>query len=170
MLDCLKVYVSLGWPVLPCSSKTKAPLTAHGHKDASLDWKQVEAWHRQYPDCAWGVATTAERGVVDIDPRNGGTESLATLEAEHGPLPPTPKVRTGGDGFHHWLRFPPGTKCGKVADGIDRKADGGYVIVPPSKIDIPEHEGRAYAWEGYRPWEEPLAEAPALVAGLTPKP
>lgn len=164
-LECLKVYLTMmGWPLFPCSSKTKAPLTAHGFKDASKDWQQVEAWYQQYPDCAWGVPTSAERGVIDIDPRNGGSESLAKLTAEHGVIPPTPKVKTGGGGFHYWLSFPPGTKCSKVADGIDRKAAGGYVIVPPSKIDIPEHDGRAYAWE-VKPWETPLAEAPPWCVG-----
>ncbi len=46
------------------------------------------------------------------------------------------------------------------ADSITLKADGGMVIIPPSRIAIPEHQGRAYAWE-VRPWEEQLAEAPA---------
>src|SRR5579885_961111 len=94
----------------------------------------------------------------------------ARLIAEYGPLPPTPTVRTGRGGFHYWFRFPPGTGCGKPYPGIDRKAIGGYVIVPPSRIDIPEHEGRAYAWEdGCKPWEGvPYAEAPAWSVGVAP--
>ena len=172
MLECLRYYCNIGYPLFPCHShgaKAKAPLTAHGFKDASIDWQQVEAWHRQYPECAWGCATSSERAVLDIDPRHGGNESLAKRVAEHGPLPLTPKVRTGGDGFHYYLLTPPGTNCGKVADGIEWKAEGGYVIVPPSRINIPEHEGRAYAWE-IRPWEAPIAETPAWLLGKKPKP
>ena len=135
---------------------------------------QIAKWHAEFPDCAWGVPTSAERAVVDSDPRNGGDESLAALTAQHGPLPPCPKVRTGGDGAHYWLKFPPGTKCGKIAAGIDLKADGGYVIVPPSKIDIPEHEGRAYVWSYVRgkcrsptpPHGSPLSEDKACSSPL----
>ena len=152
MLDCLKIYTNMGWALFPCSVRTKKPITPHGFKDASLDWRQIVAWHEQYPGCALGTPTSAERAALDTDPRNGGDVSLARLEAEHGALPWTPKVRTGGGGFHHWLRFPPGTTCRKVADGVDLKADGGYVIVPPSKIAIAEHQGRAYYWT-VRPWE-----------------
>jgi hypothetical protein len=80
-------------------------------------------------------------------------------------MPPTWKVKTGGGGWHHWFRFPPGTKCGKPAPGIDRKAEGGLVIVPPSRILIPEHGGRPYSWDA-RPWEGvPLADAPAWCLG-----
>lgn len=159
-VNILRTYADMGWSLLPCSCRTKVPITEHGHKNASTRWPQIEAWLVQHPGCAWGVATSAERGVLDIDPRNGGDDHLARLEANHGPLPTTPRVRTGGGGRHYWLRFPPGTRCGVVAPGIDRKAEGGYVIVPPCKIDCPEHKGRAYAWE-VRPWEVPLAEAPA---------
>ena len=168
LLDCLKTYISMGWAVLPCSNKTKAPLTPHGFKDASTDWKHVEAWHRQFPGCAWGTSTSAERAALDVDVRHNGHLHLEKLEAEFGKLPPSWKTKTGGGGFHHWLRCPPGTKCMSIAksdtnpkaDSITLKADGGMVIIPPSRIAIPEHEGRAYAWE-VRPWEEQLAEAPA---------
>jgi Bifunctional DNA primase/polymerase, N-terminal/Protein of unknown function (DUF3987) len=168
MLEWLKIYTNLGWALFPCSRKTKKPITKHGFLDASLNWTQVEEWYREYPHCAWGVATSADRGVIDIDPRNGGSESLAALIAEHGPIPSTPKVKTGSGGVHYWLRFPPGTRSGKIGEGIDLKAEGGYVIVPPSKIDIPEHQGRDYCWD-VPPWDATLAEAPAWIASK-PKP
>ena len=114
MLDCLKVYNQLGFPLFPCHAKdtivngklkaAKSPITLHGFLDASLDLSQLEEWYKQFPGCAWGSRTRAERGAMDIDPRNGGNESLAKLIAEHGALPTTPKVVTGGGGFHYWLR------------------------------------------------------------------
>jgi bifunctional DNA primase/polymerase-like protein len=171
VLENLKTYISMGWPLFPCRAqgqKAKAPLTAHGFLDASLDWKQIEQWYQQFPGCAWGVATSAERTVLDVDVNKGGSESLAQLVAEYGELPSTPKVITGSGGFHYWLRCPVGTSCGKPYPGIDRKADGGYVIVPPSQIAIPEHQGRAYAW-AVRPWEVALAEAPAWLLTMKPK-
>ncbi len=180
MLDCIKVYVSLGWPVFPVSSQNKKPFAGtNGFKDATLDWQQVEAWDKQYPDCAWGTPTSAERAALDVDPRHNGHIHLAKLEAEHGPLPVTPRVLTGGGGYHYWFRCPPGTTCKSIAktdkpewegkrnkpDSITLKAIGGYVIVPPSKINIKEHDGRSYTWD-LRPWEVPLADAPVWALGM----
>jgi hypothetical protein len=114
----------------------------------------------------WATPTSAERGVLDIDAKHDGTATLAALEAEHGTLPLTPKVKTGGGGWHYYFRWPAGTRNGEsIAPGIDRRAVGGYVIIPTSQSTIPEHEGRAYAWE-VRPWEAAIAEAPAWVVGL----
>ena len=165
----LQAYSAMAWPLFPCSHKNKAPLTPHGFKDATTDLEQLISWFEQFPDCAWGTPTSAERGVLDTDPRNGGDKALADLIARHGPLPPTPRVRTGGGGFHHWVQFPPGTRSGVIVEGIDRKADGGYVIVPPSRVAIPEHEGRSYVWEA-RPWESATAVAPAWSLASKPKP
>ena len=170
MLDCLKIYADMGWALFPCSSRDKAPITIHGHKDATTEWTQIEKWHGKYPGCAWGTPTSAERGVIDVDPRNGGDKTLATLIAEHAPLPHTPRVRTGGGGFQDYLCFPPGTKSlNNIFPGIDLKAIGGYVIAPPSKISIPEHQGRAYKWE-VKPWEATIADALAWLLGMTAKP
>src|SRR5262249_37623891 len=63
MLDWLKAYYLMGWALLPCSEKTKAPLTAHGYNDASTDWQTIEAWHRQFPDSVWAVGTSDSHGV-----------------------------------------------------------------------------------------------------------
>jgi hypothetical protein len=164
MLENLRVYALMGWPLFPCSSKDKSPLTAHGFKDASTNLDMIQAWHERFPGCAWGAVTSAKRGVFDVDAKADGLAEWQRLVSQHGDLPPTPRARTGGGGLHYWLRWPAGSGCRKPAAWCDRKAEGGYVIVPPSKIDLPEHQGRAYAWE-VRPWEVEIAEAPAwLVA------
>lgn len=174
VLSQLQVYLAMAWPLFPCrprpSGKVKAdgtprtdeksPLTDRGFYDASLSPDQIRSWAEQHPGCAWGTPTSADRGVVEYDIRHCGDAIWSALLAEHGPLPPTPTCRSGGGGQHFYLRFPPGTRSGEVRGlSVGRKAEGGYVIVPPSRIDIPEHGGRAYTWE-VRPWEVPVADAP----------
>lgn len=80
--------------------------------------------------------------VIDIDPRNGGEDSLAKLEKELGSLPRTMTVRTGGGGEHIYLSLPGGTdvRSGSLGSGVDSKSDGGYVIAAPS-VHV---SGRAY--------------------------
>src|SRR5262249_577978 len=123
MLDFLMVYTVMGWPVHPLNAKTKAPLLTGWQTLATTDMAQVAEWAKQFPGCAWGTPTSAERAVLDVDPRHGGDKHLAALEAQHGPLPPTPRVLTGGLGHHHYLRCPPGTKCRRVAKSDFAEAD-----------------------------------------------
>jgi hypothetical protein len=158
----------MGWSLFPCSRKTKAPLTPNGFKDASLDEAQIKRWLNQHPECAWGCPTSAERAVIDVDPRHGGDVVWQDLIAQHGDFPNTPKAITGGGGWHNYCQMPAGTRCGKPAKGVDLKADGGYVIIPPSQIDIPEHMGRKYSWE-VKPWLVPIAEAPSWFVSLSGK-
>ncbi|MFO0852268.1 MAG: bifunctional DNA primase/polymerase [Gemmataceae bacterium] len=167
---------SLGWRVHPCHAAptgdkaAKAPRLSGWQQEATTHAAAVLAWAERYPGCAWGLAASDAVGVLDVDPKNGGHETLARLIAEHGPLPPTPKVKTGGGGEHYYLRFPAGTGCHDgFAPGLDIKAAGGNVILPPSKIALPEHEGRAYTW-AVAPWVADIADAPAWLEALIRRP
>jgi len=122
--------------------------------------EQVQRWWRRWPDANVGIVTGAVSGLVvlDLDPRHGGGESLAALEAEHGALPRTVESLTGGGGQHFYFRHP-GTSVPSrpIAPGLDLKGDGGLVVSPPSG----HVSGRAYAWEsGCAPGEVLLADVP----------
>lgn len=91
------------------------------------------------------IRTGAPSGlvVVDVDPDHGGDETLAALKATHGPLPAGRTVRTGSGGTHLYYRHPGRAlqnTAGKLGPGIDTRADGGYVIAPPSR----HRHGSAY--------------------------
>jgi putative DNA primase/helicase len=139
-------YARRGWPVLPLKPGEKLPLTEHGYKDASTDERTIQTWWTRWPDANIGVATGAASGlaVLDVDPRNGGNESLQALTSQHGPLPATPTVWTGGGGFHYYFTVPQGVsiRTRKVAPGVELKAEGGYVVAPPSA----HPSGRPYRW------------------------
>ena len=71
-----------------------------------------------------------------------------------GPLE-LPTVRTG-NGYHFYARHP-GTKLKnfvKHHPGLDDRADGGYVVAPPS-VHL---SGRVYSWT--RALEDPLSDLP----------
>jgi len=85
--------------------------------------------------------------IVDVDPRNGGDEGIEDLQARYGQLPETPTVLTGGGGTHTYLAHPrdraiPNRRNLGGFPGVDIKADGGYVVAPPSR----HASGRVYAW------------------------
>jgi len=137
-------YAARGWPVFPVNGK--APLTAHGFKDATVDAKQVRAWWQKHPSAGIAIATGAPSGVlvVDVDAQKGGAATWKRLVAEHGKVPSTAATLTGGGGSHLLFRHPGDvpSSTGKLGAHVDVRADGGYAILPPSV-----HEnGRAYKW------------------------
>jgi putative DNA primase/helicase len=150
-LDAALEWAGLGFAILPlhkpvgigcscrrgpaCSSPGKHPRTRHGVSDATTDADQLEAWWYRWPDANIGIATGRASGlvVIDVDPRSGGHDYLAQLQHEHGGLPTTVTVRTGGNGWHHYFAGPESEVPGRVlAPGVDLKGDGGYVVAPPS--------------------------------------
>jgi hypothetical protein len=143
-----------------CHSAGKHPTTKHGFQDASIEAPQVAEWWRERPRSNIAIATGARSGLVifDIDPRNGGRESLTDLRQEFGPLPATVTALTGGDGQHYYFAHPGCyVKSRTLRPGLDIKADGGYVIAPPS-LHI---SGQRYEWEvGLAPGEVSLAKLP----------
>jgi putative DNA primase/helicase len=147
-----------------CSSPAKHPYqrhAPHGFKSASTFPPVIQQWCSEPYNVA--IATGAVSGVivVDIDPRNGGDESLVQLEAEHGTLPLTWRVLTGGGGEHIYFAHPGGhVACSIFAPGIELKGDGGYVVAPQSR----HISGRHYEWNvDHHPEEIPLAPAPQWV-------
>lgn len=154
---------ALGLAVFPCRPRSKEPLTKHGFKDATQDAAVISSWWSRWPDANIGVATGLVSGivVVDVDPRNGGSEALTRVEQQRGALPPTWRAFTGGGGEHRWFRHPGATlecSANRIGPGIDVKGDGGYVIAPPSV----HPSGREYAFDvDAHPDDLALADMPA---------
>lgn len=188
-LDHALRYAAMGWPVLPlhfikpgggCScgdahlttpnSIGKHPhhaLVPHGVHDASADENKVREWFTRIPNANIGIATGAPSGfdVLDVDPRNGGDDTLAEVERVHGKLPDTALALTGGGGYHYLFRHD-GSRVRSPGRGIDVKSTGGYIVVEPSG----HASGGTYAWEGSADPTEgcAIADAPAWLRAPSP--
>lgn len=121
-----------GLPCFPCSA-SKAPITPHGFKDATADRNDLALLWRLHPGPLVGVPTGDASGlnVLDIDARHGGRGWFSENRAR---LPATRVHRTRSGGLHLVFRHEPGLRCsaGRVAPGVDVRADGGYVIWWPA--------------------------------------
>lgn len=169
LLEAALQYAARGWPVVPlhdvvsraCScgqdcgqSQGKHPRTEHGHKQATTDEQQIRAWWQCWPNANIGIATGARSGlvVIDVDPRHNGWNSLDKLEQEHGVLPATLSVVTGGNGLHLYYQHPGPrvpSRSSKLAPGIDVRGDDSLVAAPPS-LHI---SGNRYMRTGHCPTE-----------------
>src|SRR4051794_30751043 len=79
-----------------CGTTGKHPRLRAWQVRASVDPHLLEGWFRRWPHANVGIATGRRSGLValDVDPRNGGEETLAALQERHGPLPVTVESRT----------------------------------------------------------------------------
>lgn len=137
-------YAARGWPVLPLHAGGKTPRTTRGYLDATTDERVIRSWWQQAPDANIGITTGHRSGLVVLDVDNGGEQSLRDIEVAAGPLPPAPMALTGGGGRHLLFRAPAAPVATRVRfrPGLDVKADGGYIVAPPSR----HPSGEVYRW------------------------
>ena len=121
-----------GLPCFPCGI-AKKPMTPRGFNDATCDRDAMREMWKQHPGPLVGVPTGEISGldVLDVDPRHGGDSWFA--EHKHR-LPSTRVHRTRSGGLHLLFRHQHGMRCsaGRIAAGIDVRANGGYVIWWPA--------------------------------------
>ncbi len=138
---------------LNCAKPGKHPLSRGGTANAITSPKElrkrIEAAVKRYgiANLAAAPGRATKLLILDIDPRNGGDNTLRLLEEELGKLPTSFRYKTGGGGFHIWFHHPPfrikKDNRGKLLGaGIDVLSDGAYAIVPPSR----HASGGVYEW------------------------
>lgn len=140
LLSALK-YAAAVKAVFPCNPDNKQPLCKGGFKSATTDADQISKWWQQFPRAMIGLPTGAINNimVIDVDTLQGhnadGFKSLEQLQNNIGQLPETLIVSTPTGGRHIYFEHP-GEKlknsAGKLGEGLDTRADGGYVIAAPS--------------------------------------
>ena len=154
-----------GTVVAPCKSPGKAPLVSGYPRLAATAPSAMEivrmfASHRGNS----GGVVPEGRVVIDIDPRNGGLESVTALTGRYGPFPETPTLKSGGNGIHNYFLLPDGVTLppgGCLAasgyPGVEWKGSGAQVVLQPSV-----HEsGQEYRWDpGFAIGEVSIAPIP----------
>ena len=110
--------------------------------------------------------------LIDIDVKNGAlgpqTWQAWLDEHENGLEPETWRAKTGSGGRHLYFRYPASVKVFNTQEtfnGIDVRAEGGFVMAPPSPHYV---QGSFYEWDAIGPLEEndTLADAPDWLIGI----
>ena len=127
----------------------KRPLNEHGHKDATTDPREVR---RQFNKArlrdgevygvGWCPGLARRRFLLDVDDKGDvcGSDELADLEADHGPLPDSRAA-------HHPIRRRP-HRARTPADGTSATTDS------PEASTSAAHDGWVVAGGTRTPWGE----------------
>lgn len=154
-VDYALAYAKLGWYVLPVWSvdsqgqcrcgrpnnekghkagkHPQSDIVPHGHQDATINPQVIKDWWATDPDAGIGISLSASGLLaLDIDPQNGGIETLHALEAEHGVLHSDCSALTQGGGEHRLFKADASlTYPGTLGKGLDLKHNG-YICVAPT--------------------------------------
>jgi len=149
-----------------CTRKGKHPAVKAGVKAATNDPEELKA---QFTNPAFNIGLATGDGLlvvdIDTDEKKGkqGRASWAALIGDNE-LQPTLTSQTGSGGLHVFYRVQEAlqSKTSALGKDIDIRAEGGYVILPPSKHEY----GTAYKWIE----KEGLADAPDFILSRLRKP
>lgn len=176
-LDCAARLLVGGVNPIPILPSSKRPAVAwKDFQDAPLIERSADELDRWL--CSWwdgtdygvGAITGAVSGIVVVDIDDDDAADLVHGVGGHDTV--TAKTSKGS---HLWFAHPGGhrpnrTRIGGV--GLDVRADGGYVVCPPSL----HPSGFEYTWET-SPWEfeangmwPPAPMPPALIELIWPEP
>lgn len=122
------------------ADKDKRPIIKDWPNNATVDTAILKAWfERQNYNLA--VVTGSKSGFfcLDVD-GEAGKDSLLALEKQHSTINPETAciAVTPSNGVHYYFQMPDNldlrNSAGKLGKGLDIRANGGYVVVPPSKV------------------------------------
>lgn len=185
LLEVLYRYVDLGFALIPlwglrdgvcCCAKGKDcgknsgkhpnwKLAPNGKDSASRDKVIIAEWLRRYPNSNWAARTGEPLAsgagfavVVDVDPRNGGNESIRQIQELQGDLNEETWIQDTGGGGDHYIYAAPRPPASKApAPGVEILGEGKYFVIGPG----PHYTGGEYTWRlGHAPWDLDIAPAP----------
>ena len=144
-----KVYVDKGFAMSRGHGVIGGVCLCHKGKDCPSPGKHPsdQSWSPAGDDNIMIKTGATERYghliVVDVDPRNGGDDTVAKWLLRED-FRPENVVSTGGGGYHYYFYSDVPIPCssGRLGPGVDVKGTGGLVVAPPST----HASGHAYAW------------------------
>jgi hypothetical protein len=184
-------------PVFPCLARekevlingkpklirAKSPHIPNGFLKASQDESQIRAWWKRWPDALVGVPMGQTTGLIAVDYDPGKhTEATGEWIQTHADALMSARIHgTLRNGRHYLYRIPAGQRyrtgsdlflAGKIRNGIDLRAEGGYIIwwplhggnvtneqAPFLPAGLIEERSFATTDEAPRPRQEPSPEA-----------
>jgi len=158
--EVVQLLLGHGVKVFPVAPEAKIPLIADNLRLASGSLAQVAEWNSLYPGCNWGMACEPSRLIVlDADVLGAlhaqdGQPWLERMIHEHGDQwLDCPLVQTPSGGHHFIYGWPEGIPrivsrngTNGFAEGIHVRASGGYVVIPPSTLRLPDGTLGHYRW------------------------
>lgn len=185
VVSAARSYAELGWRVVPIKPGEKRPALNNWPNLATDDLERIDLWWTTSwllagekvdgAACGVGIATGPDSDVfvldVDVAGDKRGDQSLAQLEATHGPLPATVEAITPSGGRHLYFQWPldtdVATNANRLGQHLDIRGHGGQVLAPPTAAPTVHPGAPPYRWaDGHSPDDIAVADAPRWLLAL----
>jgi len=137
-------YAGRGFSVIPVRADKKPFIRWTEYQKRRATTEEIREWSAKYPGAMIGIVTGEISGILVIDcDTPDGYESIQRLIPESIIIP---MARTPRGGWHLYFLFPKDCKltvAAGIMPGVDFRAEGGYIIAPPS-INA---DGASYRWQ-----------------------
>ncbi len=122
-----------------CGNAGKHPINKNPDATQILDVSELREQLKPNVNrnLAGRILTAANIAVIDIDLKNGGIESFAKLESDHGTLPETTVVLSGGGGRHLYFMLPEGSEPLSFPANLDKLGYKGIDLIRNKNIVLP---------------------------------
>jgi len=135
-------YLERGLSIFPLARNTKIPPSGFlWRNDNTRDFTKANLWFGGTSASNIAIATGDGLLVIDVD-GDTGIGSWINLCLQHDYVPETYTVKTPNGGYHYYFEIPKGLKYKThtgFLDHVDVRADGGYVVAPPSKLETGQY-------------------------------
>jgi hypothetical protein len=133
---------------------SKRPIGNGWQNAGTPDYAAIHAAVRANPGAGLGVLGGAGLAIVDVDRDKDGFGTFARLESDHGVLPATRTVQSGGGGRHYWFATEGDEPSWNPGPGLEVRASGRQTVCPPTI----HPNGNAYVWLDRRADLAPLPQ------------
>jgi hypothetical protein len=152
-------FLKKGYSIIPCNGQKKPILkTWVEFQQRRPSVAEVTAWWEEHPNANIGIVCGAISNltVVDCD----APEAWKSLDEYIPTSLQAPIVRTPSDNHQIYFKYTPGLHSqNRIMPDTDIKAEGGYVIAPPSVCD---YEKRGKRIHGNHRWHMNGIEPPVM--------
>jgi len=151
LIDAAMAYGEIGLSIFPLQPVTKIPYAGtRGVLDATTDLIRVEKHWSRYSNSNIGIATGFAHSVLDVDTKNDapGWDSAHRLNRFGLLQSAFAQSSTPSGGGHLFFAADDegNHTAGGANHGLDFRGVGGYVLAPPSVLDV-----GCYKWVGFTP-------------------
>ncbi|MFA6520438.1 MAG: bifunctional DNA primase/polymerase [Candidatus Paceibacterota bacterium] len=131
-------YQDIGWSIIPVGVDKRPLIKWEIYQTRCSSIEDIKKWWELWPNANPAVVTGKISGIVVLD-----IDKKHNRSSKEFHLPPTVYAKSGSGGEHFFFRHPGGyikSVNAFLNEGVDIKADGGYVVVHPSINEIGQYD------------------------------
>lgn len=144
LFEWAQKYRAIGWNVIPLYnySKNPAPLRWKEYEDRMATDQEIENWFKVQTPTGLGLVTGRISGIVVLD-EDAYKEGGVKVAIKTGML-----SETARKGKHHFFKYVEPIRSSGLRKGIyvEIKADGGFIVLPPSQVRFDDGTVGEYSW------------------------